>query len=191
MVGKEAVQAAALEPERVADLVKRDMGAKAYHKKLNGQDMPPEVISSFVLRSLKADAERKLGPVSRAVITVPAYFDEPRRRATMDACRLAGLEVLDILNELRVMLRMLVDPRYRLTWPARIVPIVAIVLILLSDYEKLAFLFPWNFAPGLGYYLNKVFHLVLAFIMFKVLEREVDRYREKVPDAPRPLRNRE
>jgi molecular chaperone DnaK len=99
VVGKEAVQAAALEPERVADVVKRDMGAKAYHKKINGQDMPPEVISSFVLRSLKADAERKLGTVKQAVITVPAYFDEPRRRATVDAGKLAGLDVLDIINE--------------------------------------------------------------------------------------------
>jgi molecular chaperone DnaK len=51
------------------------------------------------LRGLKADAERRLGAVRRAVITVPAYFDEKRRRATVDAGRLAGLEVLDIINE--------------------------------------------------------------------------------------------
>jgi len=99
VVGKEAVLGAAMEPEKVADSPKRDIGAKAYHKKIRGQDMPPEVISSFILRSLKGDAERKLGPVSRAVITVPAYFDEVRRRATMDAGMLAGLEVLDIINE--------------------------------------------------------------------------------------------
>src|SRR5262249_12180276 len=60
---------------------------------------PPQVLSSFILRSLRADAERKLGPVRKAVITVPAYFDEARRSATIDAGRLAGLEVLDILNE--------------------------------------------------------------------------------------------
>jgi molecular chaperone DnaK len=99
VVGKEAVLASAMEPERVADCVKRDMGSKAYRKKINGESLPPEVISSFILRSLKADAERKLGPVARAVITVPAYFDEGRRRATMDAGKLAGLEVLDIINE--------------------------------------------------------------------------------------------
>jgi molecular chaperone DnaK len=99
VVGKEALQASALEPERVAECVKRDMGAKVYRKKINGEHLPPEVISSLILRGLKADAERRLGPVRRAVITVPAYFDERRRRATMDAGRLAGLEVLDIINE--------------------------------------------------------------------------------------------
>jgi molecular chaperone DnaK len=99
VVGKEAVQAAAMEPEKVADCVKRDMGSKAYRRKINGEYLPPEVISSFILKSLKADAERKLGQVRKAVITVPAYFDEARRRATMDAGKLAGLEVLDIINE--------------------------------------------------------------------------------------------
>ncbi len=99
VVGKEAVLASAMEPDKVAECVKRDMGAKAYRKKINGEDLPPEVISSMILRSLKADAERRLGPVKKAVITVPAYFDDTRRRATMDAGRLAGLEVLDIINE--------------------------------------------------------------------------------------------
>lgn len=99
VVGKEAVLAAPLEPDRVAECVKRDMGSKYYRKKINGEFLPPEVISSYILRRLKADAERKLGPVSKAVITVPAYFDEARRRATMDAGRLAGLDVLDIVNE--------------------------------------------------------------------------------------------
>jgi molecular chaperone DnaK len=99
VVGKEAVLAAAMEPAKVAECVKRDMGAKAYRKTINGEAVPPEVISSLILRSLKADAERKLGPVRQAVITVPAYFDETRRRATMDAGKLAGLEVLDIINE--------------------------------------------------------------------------------------------
>jgi molecular chaperone DnaK len=99
VVGKEAVLASALEPEKVAECVKRDMGAKVYRKKINGEHLPPEVVSSLILRSVKADAERRLGPVRRAVITVPAYFDERRRRATMDAGRLAGLEVLDIVNE--------------------------------------------------------------------------------------------
>jgi molecular chaperone DnaK len=99
VVGKEAVQASALEPEKVAECVKRDMGARVYRKKINGEFLPPEMISSLILRSLKADAERRLGEVRRAVITVPAYFDERRRRATMDAGRMAGLEVLDIVNE--------------------------------------------------------------------------------------------
>jgi len=99
VVGKEAVLASAMEPEKVAECVKRDMGAKVYRKKIKDEYLPPEVIASLILRSLKADAERKLGPIRRAVITVPAYFEETRRRATVDAGRLAGLEVLDIINE--------------------------------------------------------------------------------------------
>ncbi len=99
IVGKQAVQGSALEPGRTAVCVKRDMGAKFYRQQINGEFLPPEVISSCILRSLKADAERVLGPVSQAVITVPAYFDETRRRATIDAGKLAGLDVLDIINE--------------------------------------------------------------------------------------------
>ena len=99
IVGKEAVLAAAMEPEKIADCAKRDMGSKFYKRKVNGEFLPPEVISSLILRALKADAERKLGPIQNAVITVPAYFDESRRQATVDAGKLAGLNVLDILNE--------------------------------------------------------------------------------------------
>ena len=99
IVGKEAVMAAAMEPEKIADCAKRDMGSRFYRRKVNGEFLPPEVISSLILRALKADAERKLGPIRNAVITVPAYFDEARRQATVDAGKLAGLHVLDILNE--------------------------------------------------------------------------------------------
>jgi molecular chaperone DnaK len=99
VVGKQAVAAASLEPEKVAESAKRDMGSRHYHKQINGQWLPPEVISAYILKRLKADAERKIGPISKAVITVPAYFDETRRRATMDAGKLAGLDVLDIINE--------------------------------------------------------------------------------------------
>jgi molecular chaperone DnaK len=99
VVGKQAIAAASLEPEKVAECVKRDIGAKHYHRQINGRWYPPEVISAYILQRLKADAERKLGPVRKAVITVPAYFDETRRRATMDAGKLAGLDVLDIINE--------------------------------------------------------------------------------------------
>lgn len=99
IVGEEAVLAAAMEADRVAECVKRDMGSRHFRKDLGGQHLPPEVISSYILKKLKADAERKLGPVTHAVITVPAYFDERRRQATVNAGKLAGLEVLDILNE--------------------------------------------------------------------------------------------
>jgi len=98
-VGEEAVQAAAMETDRVAVCVKRDMGAKYFRETINGQHLPPEVVSSYILRKLMADAGRRLGEVRDAVITVPAYFDEPRRQATINAGRLAGINVLDIINE--------------------------------------------------------------------------------------------
>src|SRR5262245_13671611 len=99
VVGKEACGAAALEPERIAQYVKRDMGSSVYSKAINGEHLPPELIQSLILAKLKRDAEAKLGPFKKVVITVPAYFNEPRRRATQDAGHMAGLEVMDIINE--------------------------------------------------------------------------------------------
>ena len=99
LVGKEAVKAGLVEPDKVAECVKRDMGKEHYHRPVGGKQYPPEVLSSMILSALKADVKRKLGDVDRAVITVPAYFDEPRRKITVDAGRLAGWDVLDIINE--------------------------------------------------------------------------------------------
>jgi molecular chaperone DnaK len=75
------------------------MGSMYARRKIRGVEIPPEVLSAFVLERLKQDAERRLGPISQAVITVPAFFDETRRKATQDAGRLVGLDVLDIINE--------------------------------------------------------------------------------------------
>lgn len=99
IVGKEALKSAVFEPERVAQYAKRDMGKAAYYRPIRGRQLPPEVIQSFVLRKLRGDAELKLGAIGPAVITVPAFFNEPRRKATQDAGALAGLEVVDIINE--------------------------------------------------------------------------------------------
>lgn len=99
IVGREALQEAAMEPDGVAECVKRDMGSANFRKLVCGKKFPPEVLSSFILKKLKLDAERRLGKITHAVITVPAFFDEPRRRATINAGKLAGLEVLDIVNE--------------------------------------------------------------------------------------------
>jgi molecular chaperone DnaK len=99
IVGKEAVKSAALSPNGYAECFKRDVGSLHFHHKLQNFDVPPEVLSAFVLERLKKDAERRIGPVRKVVITVPAFFDETRRRATQEAGRLAGLEVLDIINE--------------------------------------------------------------------------------------------
>jgi molecular chaperone DnaK len=99
VVGKEARTATVVNPDRVAIWVKRDMGAPLYNRPIRGEYLPPEVIQACILRKLNSDVVHALGPESRVVITVPAYFDEPRRKATADAGEMAGLTVLDIVNE--------------------------------------------------------------------------------------------
>lgn len=99
VIGKEAVKAAAFDPDRIAAFAKRDMGNKFFSRKVGGEQLPPEVIQSLILEKLRRDAELKLGPISKVVITVPAFFNEPRRKATQDAAELAGMSVLDIINE--------------------------------------------------------------------------------------------
>jgi molecular chaperone DnaK len=99
VVGKEARNAVAVKPDRVAQWVKRDMGSPVYSRPIRGEYLPPEVIQACVLRKLKADILYSLGPDFGVVITVPAYFDEPRRQATVNAGEMAGLNVLDIVNE--------------------------------------------------------------------------------------------
>ena len=75
------------------------MGNAIYEKPILGNQFPPEVVQALILKKLRADAELILGEIRDVVITVPAYFNEPRRKATQDAGRLAGLNVLDIINE--------------------------------------------------------------------------------------------
>ena len=99
IVGREAVKLAWHEPDAVAAYAKRDIGASRFGSALRGTHLPPEVVQSFVLAKLRDDAALKLGEIRDVVITVPAYFNEPRRKATQDAGRLANLNVLDIINE--------------------------------------------------------------------------------------------
>ncbi len=99
LVGEAARNQLAAFPDRTIASVKRRMG-QAVKLSLAGTDYTPQEISAVILRSLKERAERALGcPVSRAVITVPAFFDEPQRQATLEAGRLAGLTVERIINE--------------------------------------------------------------------------------------------
>ena len=98
-VGKEARTATGVHPDLVAEWVKRDMGRPYYTRPIHGRKLPPAVIEACILRKLKSDIVRTLGQADRVVITVPAYFDEPRRKATADAGEMAGLKVLDIVNE--------------------------------------------------------------------------------------------
>ena len=99
VVGKEALKALATEAEHVAQCAKRELGDRAFHKSLQGAIYPPEALQALVLNKLRQDAVRQIGEFKKVVITVPAYFDEVRRKATQDAGYMAGFEVLDIINE--------------------------------------------------------------------------------------------
>ena len=99
LVGKPARELMIAQPDRCASLFKRHMGDD-WETTLAGTIFTPEKLSSLMLASLKRDAEAELGePVERAVITVPAYFNEHQRKATIRAGRIAGLQVDRILNE--------------------------------------------------------------------------------------------
>lgn len=99
IVGKAARKAGILKVGRLAECVKRDMGQAFYSRTIRGEQLPPETIQACILRQLKRDIVRTVGPDAAAVITVPAFFDETRRTATADAGEIAGLNLLDIVNE--------------------------------------------------------------------------------------------
>ena len=99
LVGKVAKRQAIVNHDNTVISIKREMGTN-YKAKLNGKEYTPQEISSMILAKLKADAESYLGEkVTQAVITVPAYFNDSQRQATKDAGKIAGLEVLRIINE--------------------------------------------------------------------------------------------
>jgi molecular chaperone DnaK len=86
-------------PDRIVEAVKRQMGNKNFFVVYQNKKLTPEFISALILKKLKQDAEKRIGPVANAVITVPYYFNDVRRKATQDAGRIAGLNVVDIINE--------------------------------------------------------------------------------------------
>jgi molecular chaperone DnaK len=99
LVGEPARRQAVTNPEQTISAIKRSMGTD-YKVKIMGKEYTPQEISSFILQKIKKDAESFLGePVSKAVITVPAYFNDNQRTATKDAGTIAGLDVVRLVNE--------------------------------------------------------------------------------------------
>lgn len=99
IVGEHAKRRAILNPENTVISIKRKMGSD-YKVRIEGKEYTPEQISAFILQKLKRDAEAYLGePIQDAVITVPAYFNNPQREATKNAGIIAGFNVLRIINE--------------------------------------------------------------------------------------------
>jgi len=99
LVGEPARRQAAANPEGTATAFKRQMGRRE-KVRLRDRDYSPEQLSAFLLQKIKRDAEAFLGePVTKAVVTVPAYFDDNQRNATKDACSIAGIEVARLVNE--------------------------------------------------------------------------------------------
>lgn len=99
VVGQPALDLALEQPERVATLIKRRMGLPDYGHPVAGREFRPEALSAVILKKLAQDAAAQLGTISGCVVTVPAYFDDTRRKATMDAGKIAGLNVIDIIDE--------------------------------------------------------------------------------------------
>jgi molecular chaperone DnaK len=98
-VGIEAINSRHLNPDRSVRWIKRHIGDMEYRKNIDGKDWSPVELSSLILKKLKQDCSPEHGDIQNVVISVPAHFDEIRRKATMDAGAMAGLNVIGIVNE--------------------------------------------------------------------------------------------
>jgi molecular chaperone DnaK len=99
LVGPSRSRAAMEDPNNVVECIKREMGNTSYKRTFDGREITPEFLSALILKKLRQDAEKRIGKIGNAVITVPYYFNDARRKATQDAGAIAGLHVIDIINE--------------------------------------------------------------------------------------------
>ncbi len=99
IVGPNRMRAAMESPDHVVERIKRHMGESEFKRTFDGRPITPEFLSALILKKLRQDAERRIGKIGNAVITVPYYFNDSRRKATQDAGKIAGVNVVDIINE--------------------------------------------------------------------------------------------
>lgn len=99
IVGPSRMRAAMEDPQNVVERIKRHIGKEEFQRTFDGHEITPEFLSALILKKLRQDAEKRIGKIGNAVITVPYYFNDSRRKATQDAGKIAGLNVIDIINE--------------------------------------------------------------------------------------------
>jgi molecular chaperone DnaK len=99
VVGPSNERIAIEDPSNVVEAIKREMGNPDFHVIYQNKKLTPEFISALIIKKLKQDAEKHIGEIANAVVTVPYYFNDVRRKATQDAGRIAGLNIIDIINE--------------------------------------------------------------------------------------------
>ncbi len=99
LVGPSFERISVADPANIIEAVKRQMGNKNFFKVYENKKLTPEFLSALIIKKLKQDAEPQIGNIANAVITVPYYFNDVRRKATQDAGKIAGLNVIDIINE--------------------------------------------------------------------------------------------
>ena len=87
------------DPSNVIEAIKREMGNADFFIVYQNKKLTPEFVSALIIKKLKQDAEQTIGAITNAVVTVPYYFNDVRRKATQDAGRIAGLNIIDIINE--------------------------------------------------------------------------------------------
>ena len=99
IVGPSNERIAVEDPSNVVEAIKRELGNGDYFIVYQNKKLTPEFISALILKKMKQDAEKHIGTIANVVITVPYYFNDVRRKATQDAGKIAGLNVIDIINE--------------------------------------------------------------------------------------------